>query len=1299
VIVKAKWRLATEILKFYGDKIMTDQEKTKAELVKELQGLRRENLRLKTLREKDFPGFNHKEEGTRRTDKLLHDVQKLAQIGVWEWDKATDHVTWSEELFQIAGLDASLPAPSYAEHPKIYTPQSWNILHAAVEKALNTGEPYQVELEMTRPDGTIRIVNVNGGARFNDAKQIITGLYGLVQDVTERRRTERALLESEGQFKKVINTMAETFSIINGDGDFLFANVHAAHNLSGGKLNDIKGRNIRDFVPPGQAHQFIEAYGKVLSTGEPVTEERKVTVDGCDKWFLNTLQPIQYGPEKTPAVVSISLDITESRQTESELRLSEERNRLLSSVTMEGILIHRNGIAKEFNLSVLKMFGCEREALIGKNFLEFVHADDLVLVKEKIAQEYAFPYEVRAHRKNGEEFFLEIESRNFHYQGEQWRVSALRDITERKQAKDLNRTMAMMVNTAPSAITIHDEEGHFLYSNQKNLELHGYSEPVFMAINLHDLDVPESEAMLAERFRHIAEQGFGAFEVAHYRKDGTTIPLEIFAKTVEWLGKPAVLSIATDITERKQAEKALIRSEQELKKAQQITHIGSWNLDLETNEVTWTEELYKMYGFDPSLPPPPYTEHKKLFAPESWELLSSSLARTAETGIPYELELQTVRIDGTHGWMWVRGEAMQDPAGKTVGLWGAAQDITQRKLSEEELKTAKGQAEKSEERFKRYIQSSPTSVFLVDENGKYTFVNNAACKLLGYTPDEMLQRSIRDISVPVPSPDEMNSFLVLKEKGEIHNVEKQLIGKDGQVIDIILDGKKLSDNEYIAFVKDITERKKAEKEIITAKKKADENELKFRLMYENTSIGIAQISLDYEITGANKAYCGMLGYKEKELIGKKLHDITHPDIIVKNLELQLKLKQGLIPSFQLEKAFIHKNGQTVYGLLTATLIKNTNNEPSYFLGNVQDITSIKRAQELLKTSEEKFRKAFYTSPDALIINRLDDGMGVSVNKGFVQITGYTEEEAVGPDAKLNIWVDRADREKLYQLLKINGHVDNLEAQFRMKDGNIIDGLISATMIELDGIPHIMSITRDISERNQIENALANEKQRLSSIIEGTNAGTWEWNVQTGETIFNERWAKIIGYSLDELSPVSSKTWEKYAHPDDLKISGDLLEKHFKGELDYYECEARMKHKNGDWIWILDRGRVYEWDKEGRPLLMSGTHQDINERKLAEQQLESAKEKAEASEKQLTTLIEALPDAIFFKDGEGRWLITNGPARNLYKLDDTEWKNKTDAQLGELHPEFQAALQGCTDGDNVAWEAGKLVIINEHRFSR
>lgn len=143
-----------------------------------------------------------------------------------------------------------------------------------------------------------------------------------------------------------------------------------------------------------------------------------------------------------------------------------------------------------------------------------------------------------------------------------------------------------------------------------------------------------------------------------------------------------------------------------------------------------------------------------------------------------------------------------------------------------------------------------------------------------------------------------------------------------------------------------------------------------------------------------------------------------------------------------------------------------------------------------------------------------------------------------------------------------------------------------------------------------EKGLRESQEQLALAIEGSGVGLWDWRIQTGQTIFNERWAKIIGYTLEELAPVDINTWQKFAHPEDLQKSEELLQKHFAGETQDYECEARMKHKDGHWVWILDRGKVTQWDEAGKPLRMTGTHLDITERKLAELELKRYREALE-----------------------------------------------------------------------------------------
>ncbi len=127
----------------------------------------------------------------------------------------------------------------------------------------------------------------------------------------------------------------------------------------------------------------------------------------------------------------------------------------------------------------------------------------------------------------------------------------------------------------------------------------------------------------------------------------------------------------------------------------------------------------------------------------------------------------------------------------------------------------------------------------------------------------------------------------------------------------------------------------------------------------------------------------------------------------------------------------------------------------------------------------------------------------------------------------------------------------------------------------------------------------NEK-RFSNVILGIDAGIWEWNIQTGEMIFNKKWAEIIGYKLEELKPTSIKTWDSFMYPDDLKKSKELLNLHFYKKSENYSFECRLRHRSGSWVWVSDQGKVTEWSKDDKPLRMFGTRIDINKRKISEE---------------------------------------------------------------------------------------------------
>ena len=261
----------------------------------------------------------------------------------------------------------------------------------------------------------------------------------------------------------------------------------------------------------------------------------------------------------------------------------------------------------------------------------------------------------------------------------------------------------------------------------------------------------------------------------------------------------------------------------------------------------------------------------------------------------------------------------------------------------------------------------------------------------------------------------------------------------------------------------------------------------------------------------------------------------------------------------------------------------------------------------LRQSEERLSATLSSIGDG-VISTDRAGRVVSLNGVAEELTGWPSSEALGRPITEIFSIIHAQTRAI---------VKN-PAEQCLLEGRSIDLANHTLLIHRNGTEYHIAdscapihdlagrvigavlVFRDVTTEYRHRQQLRDEKERLATVLWGTGVGTWEWNIQTGETCFNERWAGMIGYSLADISPVSIKTWEKFLHPDERPRIEEALQSHFRGETDYYECEFRMRHRAGHWVWVLDRGKVVSWTDNGLPLQMAGTHLDITDRKHAEE---------------------------------------------------------------------------------------------------
>ncbi|MDR7334365.1 CHASE domain-containing protein [Roseateles asaccharophilus] len=353
-------------------------------------------------------------------------------------------------------------------------------------------------------------------------------------------------------------------------------------------------------------------------------------------------------------------------------------------------------------------------------------------------------------------------------------------------------------------------------------------------------------------------------------------------------------------------------------------------------------------------------------------------------------------------------------------------------------------------------------------------------------------------------------------------------------------------------------------------------------------------------------------------------------------------------------------------------------------------------QRQLQARGERLRLAAIVDQSRDAIISLDaQGRVSSWNRGAQQLFGIAAQAAYGlglselvsDPARPLVLEDSVAGEQEHWCLTRDGRqlllamsVSRLAGPGEAEDGGSLSVILRDVTAERQAQQVQTELTESLeAEVNERTAALARERERLQNILRGTDAGTWEWNVQTGETRFNERWAGIIGHTLEALAPVSIQTWHAHLHPEDLAKSQIELERHFSGEIEQYAFESRMRHKDGRWIWVQDRGRVFTRTEDGRPEWMFGTHKDITAAKTA--QLDVSR---------LATLLKSVLDAatevaIIATDPDGLITIFNAGAQRLLGYDASRMIGRETPEMLHLPAEVEAYAAELTEahGQHIA----------------
>ncbi len=514
-------------------------------------------------------------------------------------------------------------------------------------------------------------------------------------------------------------------------------------------------------------------------------------------------------------------------------------------------------------------------------------------------------------------------------------------------------------------------------------------------------------------------------------------------------------------------------------------------------------------------------------------------------------------------------------------------------------KRAEEGLQKSEERFRQIAETVGDFIWEVDADGLYTYTSPSVEKILGYSPAELIGK-VHFYDLFAPAVRQQLKAAALKAfaaRQAFRGFPNANLAKDGRIAQLETSGVPVLDETgnlsgYRGSDTDVTDRLKAHEEL-------RQSEQKFRALHESMRDAFARTDLSGRIQEFNSAFQQMMGYSEAEL-----HCLRYTEITPERwheLEKEINHSQVLARGYSdvYEKEYRRKDGTVFPVELRTFLIRDETNQPAGMWAIVRDITERKRADQIVKESEERFRTLIEHAGDGVeVVDQA--GTHIDVNPARLRQLGYTREEMLRLSIfDINPFLDQEQFKRSSQLVAA-GSVLRLETVNRRKDGSTFPVEVTVSPIKLAGRSCALALVRDVTERHQAEASLRQNEERLRLILEANSEGVWDWNIPTGQAYFSPHYAGMLGYEPQEFAK-SYAAWKELVHPDDFERVHRAHGEHIHQGKEFC-VEFRMKKKTGDWCWIRSRGTVVERDSEGRAVRMVGTHLEVTDRKRTEQAL-------------------------------------------------------------------------------------------------